>query len=672
MKDQSTKELEFRFRFFSGLILCIFAVLLMRLWYLQIIQGNERLRMSRMNQSREIKIPAPRGVIYDRDGRVLASSRISHMISVAPDDVLKNQRVIQTLARLLQMKQEDLVTLIKDKRKNSVNLSDYVAILTDVDPKTVGRILEAQLDLPGVQVDDYPVRYYPRGEWAAHLFGYIGEINKEELKAKGDKYRMGDLIGKTGLEKAYEDDLRGKDGSRILEVDRLGHTLGVLGERESYPGNNLRLSIDAELQDTAEQALREHLAWLRQNSNYKNARSGAVIAMDPRNGRILAMVSYPGFDPNIFVGNTRGRNVGALFTDPLHPFTNRATQGEFMPGSTFKPITVMAALGEGKADANARFGCTGYDRIYGSKFKCWNVKTKPGGHGRQNLVESLQNSCNMVMAELARLVGPEDLAKYARLFGLGSKTGFNLSPGESSGVVGDPEWKAQRFKRDPKWYPLETLHYSIGQGYITVTPLQLANMYSAIANGGKLYTPQVVEAVTNPEGKIIRQYRPKLNKIIPIEQEHLALVREGLEKVISVGTARSYFTGFPLDKYPIAGKTGTAQNQGKDDFALFASFAPVNNPELVVVVVIEEGGSGGLAGAPIARKIYETYFKIQPKEKAGAKLTNTQGQATTGHNSGQSRTAPQNAPPTAADPTRGTSGSMGETNSINGENKQNP
>lgn len=614
MKDQSLKELEHRFRFFSVLILCIFAVLLMRLWFLQIIKGNERLQMSRMNQSREIKIPAPRGVIYDRSGRVLASNRISHMISVAPDDVVKNQRVIRTLAKLLQMSKQDLVALINEKGKNSGN-SSYVPILTDVDPKTVGQILEAQLDLPGVQVDDFPVRYYPKGEWAAHLFGYIREISKEELQEKGNSYRMGDPIGKTGLEKAYEDVLRGKDGGRILEVDRRYHTLGVLEERESYPGNNLLLTIDMELQDTAEKALREHLEWLQKNSNYKNARSGAVVVMDPRNGKILAMVSYPGYDPNIFVGNTSGKNIGALFIDPLHPFANRVTQGEFMPGSTFKPITVIAALEESKADSESKFGCTGHDRIYGSKFKCWNVKRQPGGHGRQNLVESLQNSCNMVMADLGRLVGPEGLAKYSRLFGLGSKSGFNLSPGESAGVVGDPDWKAKRYKRDPKWYPLETLHYSIGQGYITVTPLQLANMYAAIANGGKLYTPQVVEAVTTPEGKTIRRFKPDLNRSIPVKKEHLALVREGLERVVSVGTARSHFVGFPLDKYPVAGKTGTAQNQGKDDFGLFASFAPVNNPELVVAIVIEEGGSGGLSGAPIARKIYETYFKLPTKEK---------------------------------------------------------
>ena len=485
MKDQALKGFEFRFRFFSVTVLSIFALLTFRLWFLQIIKGNETLALSRQNQSREIKIPAERGIFYDRNGKVVAFSRISHVVSVVPDDVQKHPRVIDFLSRVLQMNKEDLLQLIEEKGKN--HKKSFVPILSDVDSKAVGQILEAKLDLPGVEVEAYPIRYYPNGEWAAHLFGYIGELNANELNRLRDEgYRMGDVVGKTGLEKAYEPYLRGKDGGRNIEVDRRGQALRVLDKRDSYPGNNLQLSIDYELQDTAEKMLREHLIWLREKTKYKKARSGAVIAMDPRNGLIRAMVSFPGYDPNLFVGNTRGRNIGALLVDPLHPFTNRATQGEFMPGSTFKPITVMAALEEGKVDEKSTYVCTGYDRIFHSKFKCWNVRISPGGHGRQNLIESLQNSCNMTMADLARLVGPEGLAKYSRLFGLGSKTGLNLPPGENAGLVGDPEWKAKRFPKEPKWYPLETLHYSIGQGYINVTPLQLAVAYSAIANGGRV------------------------------------------------------------------------------------------------------------------------------------------------------------------------------------------
>lgn len=615
MKDQALKGFEFRFRFFSILIFGVFALLLLRLWFLQIIRGNETLALSRINQSREIKIPAERGVFYDRNGKVMAYSRISHVISVVPEDVKKNPRVISFLSRVLQISQSELIKVIDEKGKNHPN--DYVQIATDVNSKAVGQILEAKLDLPGVEVDAYPVRYYPKGEWASHLFGYIGEINGKELeKMKEQNYRMGDVIGKTGLEKAYEYYLRGKDGGKIIEVDRRGQALRVMEERESYPGNNLQLTIDMELQDTAETALREHLQWLQANSKYKRARSGAVVALDPRNGHVLAMVSFPGYDPNLFVGNTRGKNIGALLIDEMHPFTNRAIQGEFMPGSTFKPITVMAALEEKKATIQSHFGCTGYDRIYGSKFKCWNVKKQPGGHGRQTVVEGLQNSCNMVMADLARLVGPETLAKYSRLFGLGQKTGLDLSPGENTGLVGDPQWKARRFPREPRWYPLESLHYSIGQGYINVTPLQLAMVYSGLANQGKFYTPQVVKAITSPEGKVIRRFTPRLSRTVKFDPENLALVNEGLTRVISVGTARSFFTGFPLDKYPIAGKTGTAQNKGKDDYALFASYAPANNPQIVVVVVVEEGGSGGLAGAPVARRLYETFFGIENSQKA--------------------------------------------------------
>jgi penicillin-binding protein 2 len=627
MKDQALKGFEFRFRFFSVTVLSIFALLTFRLWFLQIIKGNETSALSRRNQSREIKIPAERGIFFDHNGKVMAFSRISHVVSVVPDDVQKHPRVIDFLSHVLQMKKKDLLQLIEEKGKN--HTKSFVPILSDVDSKAVGQILEAKLDLPGVEVEAYPIRYYPNGEWAAHLFGYIGELNADELKRLRDEgYKLGDVIGKTGLEKAYESYLRGKEGGRVIEVDRRGKALRVLEQWDSYPGNNLQLSIDYELQDTAEKMLREHLIWLREKSRYKKARSGAVIAIDPRNGLIRAMVSYPGYDPNLFVGNTRG-NIGDLLVDPLYPFTNRVTQGEFMPGSTFKPITVMAALEEGKVDKDSTFVCTGYDRIFHSKFKCWNVRNSPDGHGRQDLIESLQNSCNMTMAELARLVGPEGLAKYSRLFGFGAKTGLDLPPGENAGLVGDPEWKAQRYTKEPKWYPLETLHYSIGQGYINVTPLQLAMMYSAIANGGKFYTPQVVEAITSPEGKTVRKFQPKLERTAEFDPEHLEIIREGLKRVVSKGTANTYFKDFPLEQISIAGKTGTAQNRGKDDYALFASFAPADKPELVVIVVIEEGGSGGMAGAPIARNLYETYFNIKKEESVPAKRESSATTSTT-------------------------------------------
>jgi penicillin-binding protein 2 len=620
MKDQTLKGLEFRIRFFSGMIILIFAALFLRLWYLQIIRGNETLALSRMNQTRILKTPAPRGVFYDRNGKVLAYSRISHVVSVVPEDVKNNPKVITFLSRVLKIPREELLQLIEKKGKD--NPKTFVPILNDVDAKAVGQILEAKLDLPGVEVDDYPVRYYPMGEWAAHLFGYMSEISADELKQRAEEgYRMGDMIGKTGLESYYESYLRGKDGGRIIEVDRKGQAKRVLEERESFPGNNLVLTIDKDIQDVAEKALREQLTYLQTKTRYKNARSGTVVALDPRNGNILALVSYPGYDPNLFVGGKDARqSIAKLFNDPLHPFTNRATQGTFMPGSTFKPITVMSALEEGKADKDSKFLCTAHDRIYHSLFKCWNVRTQPGGHGVQNVVQGLQNSCNMVMAELSRLVGIDGLAKYARLFGLGSKTGIEFLP-EEKGVVGDPDWKAKRFPKDSaRWYPLETLHYSIGQGYINVTAMQLANVYAALANGGKFYVPQAVQAVTNSEGKVIRRFEPHLVREIHFKPENLAIVRQGLNAVIRSGTARGVFAGFPLDKYPIAGKTGTAQNVGKDDYALFASYAPANDhPEIVVVVIVEEGGHGGSVGGAVARKIYEAYFNINKPEPAAAK-----------------------------------------------------
>lgn len=606
MKDQALKGLEFRFRFFFGLILLIFTALLLRLWFLEIIRGSETMALSRMNQAREIKIPAPRGVFYDRNGKVLAFSRISHVVSVVPDDVRNNPRVVRFLSQVLQIPEDELMGIIDKKGKDSPK--SFVPILTDVDSKAIGQILEAKLDLPGVEVDDYPVRYYPMGEWAAHLFGYMSEINSDELTQRAAQgYRMGDMIGKTGLERAYESYLRGKDGGRIIEVDRSGQPKRVLEVVESTPGDNLVLTIDKDLQDTAESALRKQLTYLQTNTSFVHARSGTVVALDPRNGNILAMVSYPGYDPNLFVGGKdAAKSISALFANPQHPFTNRATQGTFMPGSTFKPITVMSALEEGKATADTKFFCGGYDRIYHALFKCWNTK----GHGTENVVQGLQNSCNLVMAELGRLVGINTLSRYARLFGLGSKTGIDFLP-EEKGFVGDPKWKAATYPKDSRWYPLDTLHYVIGQGYINMTALQLVNVYAALANGGKFYVPQAVKAITSPDGKVIHRFEPHLVREIHLKPENLAIVRKGLNEVVQEGTAAAAFAGFPLDKYPVAGKTGTAQNVGKDDYALFASYAPANHPEIVVVVIVEEGGHGASVGGPVARQIFETYFHVK-------------------------------------------------------------
>ncbi len=587
----------------------IFSLLLFRLWYLQIIKGEETFEKSSQNRTRPLWITAPRGNFYDRNGELLVTSRISHVVSVVPEDIEDNPYVIQFLSQVLALSEEELFQRMEEGAKYQKD--QYIPLKRDVDGVAVGQILEAKLDLPGVVVEDYPVRNYPRGEWGAHLFGYLGEISEQELaQHRGLGYRLGDAIGKTGLEKTYDHELKGEEAVRIWEVDRVGQPILVLEEKKYVPGHNLHLTIDAHLQAVAEQAIRDQLAWAKTQTNpqLNKANAGSVIAIDPRNGAILAMVSYPEYDPNQFVGNISSTAFNELLNNPLNPFSNRVTRGHFMPGSTFKPITVLAALEEGLVKPGETFNCTGVVRVGNSQLRC----NPP--HGKLNVIDGLKNSCNTVMAELAFRTGPDKLAEHARLLGLGTRTGLNLEPTELEGLIGDPAWK--RKARGETWYPMETALIAIGQSFVNVTPLQLAQVYASIASGGEVYTPQLVKKITTAEGETVTEFSPQAVRKIKLKPENLAIVREGLEQVVEDGTARYAFQGFPLDKIPVAGKTGTAENKGKNDFAFFASYAPADQPELVVVVVIEEGGFGSQAAAPLARKIYEAYFGIDRAKAA--------------------------------------------------------
>ncbi|HBL36182.1 MAG TPA: penicillin-binding protein 2 [Firmicutes bacterium] len=609
MNNRTIRGLDRSVKVLTILVFMIFSLLLFRLWYLQIIKGEETFEKSSQNRTRPLWITAPRGNFYDRNGELLVTSRISHVVSVVPEDIEDNPYVIQFLSQVLALSEEELFQRMEEGAKYQKD--QYIPLKRDVDGVAVGQILEAKLDLPGVVVEDYPVRNYPRGEWGAHLFGYLGEISEQELaQHRGLGYRLGDAIGKTGLEKTYDHELKGEEAVRIWEVDRVGQPILVLEEKKYVPGHNLHLTIDAHLQAVAEQAIRDQLAWAKTQTNpqLNKANAGSVIAIDPRNGAILAMVSYPEYDPNQFVGNISSTAFNELLNNPLNPFSNRVTRGHFMPGSTFKPITVLAALEEGLVKPGETFNCTGVVRVGNSQLRC----NPP--HGKLNVIDGLKNSCNTVMAELAFRTGPDKLAEHARLLGLGTRTGLNLEPTELEGLIGDPAWK--RKARGETWYPMETALIAIGQSFVNVTPLQLAQVYASIASGGEVYTPQLVKKITTAEGETVTEFSPQAVRKIKLKPENLAIVREGLEQVVEDGTARYAFQGFPLDKIPVAGKTGTAENKGKNDFAFFASYAPADQPELVVVVVIEEGGFGSQAAAPLARKIYEAYFGIDRAKAA--------------------------------------------------------
>jgi penicillin-binding protein 2 len=620
VKEDVIKNLEPKIKTLTTIVVGIFFLLFLRIWFLQIMQGASIMLKSRQNQTRIIRINAPRGIFYDRNGKIMVSSRTARNVMAVPDDVKDKPDVIKLLGRILNMSEAEIRAKLKPDVKQLSHYSyQYVPIKKDVDPTTIIKLYESKMDLPGVEVDPVPLRYYANGELASHLFGYIREINEKELESlKNNGYRTGEIIGKSGLEKTYEPYLKGVDGGIIFEVDIHDRPLRRLEYREPQPGNNLFLTIDYKLQKVAEQALEEQFQYTQTHTKYKNAKSGLVVALDPRTGDILAMVSKPGFDPNVFVGPMTSAVAKQLYNNPLNPFMNRVLQGEYAPGSTFKPLTVIAALMEDKVTLADRFYCNGYDPIWGKRFKCWTVtnSVKVPIHGNQNIIDGLKNSCNIVMAELARRVGPDVLARYARNFRFGKPTGIDLAPGEKIGFVPDPEWKRRHYKE--KWYPLETLHFGIGQGYLTVTPLQLAQFYAGIANDGRIYRPRLVSKITNAVGEQIVAYKPEVMADLKISPKADAIVKQGMVEVVSIGTASAPFRGFPVDKYPVAGKTGTAQKPPYDSNGLFACFAPANKPEIVIVVVVEQGGGGSSAAAPVARKILETYFNIErPGAKAG-------------------------------------------------------
>ena len=454
-----------------------------------------------------------------------------------------------------------------------------------------------------------PVRNYDLGDTAAHILGYTREIDGEELKTyRNENYKLGDQIGKVGIEKEFEKYLRGTDGGEQVEVNSLSQPIRVLGSAQPIPGCNVILTINNRIQFAAEKALETQLRELSKSPETNKARAGVVIAMDPRNGEILALTSKPSYDPNIFVGELSQEDLRFLNSLPS-PQPNRAISYCYAPGSTFKVLTVLAALEKNKVDLRTKFFCSGRDSSSGKA--CWTVE-RGRGHGELNLIEGISESCNIVFYELGRRVGIDDLAQTSKMFGLGQSTGINLFPKDQIGLVPDRKWKKENFTGyDQTWYLTETLDVAIGQGALLVTPLQLANVYSAIAQRGVLWKPMIVKSIIDPLGETVSEFHPTVLNRIFIPDSTWDILEEGLKGVITSGTAKNAFSGFPLK---VAGKTGTAQNPQGPSHAWFACYAPVEKPEIVVLCMIEHGTSGASYAAPVARKVLEEYFEISNEE----------------------------------------------------------
>lgn len=605
-----TKRLNQRLDVIGIVIILVFAALISRLGYLQVVEGKYYGDKADGNRIRLIPIMAPRGIFYDRNGVSLVSNRPGFTVSLLPITGPVPDDVIQKLAGILNIPVQD----IKSKLQQHNGTFEPVRIKTDIGPDIVTRIEERRAELPGVVIEIQPIRTYVNNELGAHVFGYVSEINDVELeKLKPNGYKSGDIIGKFGLEKVYDRDLRGVDGGDQVEVDVTGRPVNVLGKKETQPGKNLILTIDYRVQKAAEEAIDEQLVYLQTKTEFRNAKGAAAVAMNPKTGEILAMVSRPTFNPNLFAGGISSKDWKQLNDNPFHPMDNKAISGEYPPGSTFKMVTGIAALELGKVTPEEKILDNG---------RHW-IIPKGNAEGEAlgwiNFKEALAKSDNVYFYEMGNRLGIDNLEKYARMFGFGALTGINL-PGESDGLVANKRYKEKVFEED--WYLSETFDAAIGQGFQLATPLQVAVMMSEIANGGHRYRPYLVNKITSATGEVIKTFQPEEVGQVSVSEKTLQLVRESLRDVAQEGgTAGRIFKDFPVN---IAGKTGTAENSHGSDHGWFVAYGPYEDPRIVVVVIVEQGGFGASSAVPIARKIMEAAFNLNQSSTEAARVPRPQ------------------------------------------------
>jgi penicillin-binding protein 2 len=598
--QSGSQEYRSRFVLAFTVVFIIFVLMFCRLFYLQIIQGDYFAETAQKNSIRMRRALAPRGVMYDRNGVVLVESRPSFNLMLIPHEIKDEARTLRVIAELLGREEAELEASLKRGRARYGNRA--FPLVADMSRDELAKVESARLVLPGVVVDVQPIRHYPLGGFAAHLIGYLSEINERELKKRDFAgYRLGDFIGKYGVEKTYERFLRGRDGGKNVEVDVRGRELRVLNEIESTPGNDLVLTIDHRVQAAAEEALQ--------------VKEGAVVALDPGSGEVLAMVSRPAFKPADFASGVSAAIWRALTSDGYHPLNNRAIQGTYAPGSTYKLFTASAGIESGAINPRTILNCPGYYTLGNHTYRCW----KKGGHGSVNLHKAIVQSCDTYFYKVGVKVGVNKLAFFSRSYGLGSRTGIALS-GEKGGLIPTAEWKLKRFGH--KWMLGETPSIAIGQGYDLLTPLQLALAYGSLGNGGTVYEPRILRKVTDAEGRLIEETKPIARSNLAVSDEHIQILQKALEGVVNEpgGTGRRS----RLPGIRVAGKTGTAQVARDSvvramgrvpykyrDNAWFVAYAPAKDPEIVVAVVAEHSGHGGSAAAPIARKVLAAHFGIE-------------------------------------------------------------
>lgn len=590
------KRVNNRIEVLAIIIVLVFVALISRLGFLQVMQGKYYSGLADGNRIRLIPIMAPRGMFYDRNGVLMVSNRPGFTVSLLSITAPIPEEVIVKLAGILKMNPAE----IHEKLKQHNGTFEPVRIKTDLGPDVVTKIEERRAELPGVVIEIQPIRNYIHNELAAHVFGYVSEINDEELeRLKKDRYKSGDILGKFGLEKVYDRELRGIDGGGQVEVDVTGRPVNVLGKKETIPGKNLILTIDYRIQKAAEAAIDEQLRYLQTKTEFVNAKAAAAVAINPKTGEVLAMVSRPAFNPNLFAGGISVKDWKVLNENPHHPMDNKAISGEYPPGSTFKLVTGAAALELGKVTPEEKILDTGHHWII--------PKGNAMGEalGWINFHEALSKSDNVYFYEMGNRLGIDNLEKYARMFGLGQATGIKLG-GESDGLVANRRYKEKVYNEE--WYLSETFDAAIGQGFQLVTPLQIAMLMGEVANGGHRYRPYLVSKITSANGEVLQSFGPEEVGKLEISSRTLTLIREALRDVaLEGGTAAETFKDFPV---PTAGKTGTAENSHGQDHGWFVCYGPYEDPRIVIAVIVEQGGFGAGAAAPIAKKMMEAAFNI--------------------------------------------------------------
>ena len=602
---------------FIGTVLSAAAV---RLYYLQIIKHRDLSELADRNRIRIQRLPALRGLVYDVHHRPLVDTRPSFDAVMVPEDAPDLGRTVGKLEQLLG--EDGAAKKLEDAQDQGRPEFEPVTVEERLNWQQVVTLETHQLELPGVSLQVNPQRHYIYGGLGAHLLGYVGEVTVKDLARLPD-YRMGDEIGKFGLERSWEDTLRGDSGGQEIEVDAVGRRLRLLREIPETPGDSIIMTIDFDLQRVAEEAIGD--------------RAGALVALDPNTGYILAMASHPAFVPNIFAGGIKSVQWRSLTTDPAHPLQDRATQGTYPPGSTFKIVDSIAALADRTLTPQTTYFCPGGMYFGGREYRCWRKQ----GHGTLSVHRAIVESCDVFFYNVGQHLGVDRLAAWAHALGLGRKTGIELD-NEKAGLIPSSQWKWRRYRE--RWYPAETLSVAIGQGYVVITPLQLAELAAEVGNGGVFYQPQFVKEIDSIDGTPVKVFPPIIRSRVHIDQAALDEVRAGMVGVVNASDGTAHAAR--LNDVIVAGKTGTAQvikeaqgvrvkeNEGPEkyrDHGWFMAFAPLDHPRIAVACIIEHGGHGGSSAGPVVKAVMQEFFmKNPPQGAAPGQLTQQSGNRSRG------------------------------------------